>query len=273
MNGMPVRFIADIGSNHNRSLERAIELIDTAKKIGCWAVKFQLFKASLLWRDRETIDGMKKWELPEEWIPQLSRYSRELGLKFIMTPFYLDAVDTIASFVDLIKIGSYEILWLDLIKKAAETQTSIILSTGMATYEEVHTAIETCTNTGNKDIALLHCNSEYPAQLDHCYLQRLEEYSKFFQELKIREAGWSDHTGKASVIYAAIAAGATLVEFHLDTDGQGQEYTIGHCWLPTKMAEVILTVKEGELARFPNFELSKLRAMRTDPKDGKRGIQ
>lgn len=120
-----VRFIAEVSSNHNRDLDRCKLFIEIAKSIVCDGVKFQLFKidhlfASDILAKSEKHRERKKWELPLEFIPELSEYAHKLELQFSCTPFYLEAVDELFPFVDFYKIASYELLWHDLFRKCVE---------------------------------------------------------------------------------------------------------------------------------------------------------
>ena len=108
-----VNFIAEVSSNHNRNLKRCKKFIDIASDIGCYGIKFQLFKIEKLFHSKilkksKKHRDRKKWELPTEFIPILSKYSRKKGLKFGCTPFYLEAVKFLKPYVDFYKIASYE---------------------------------------------------------------------------------------------------------------------------------------------------------------------
>lgn len=268
------KWVADIGSNHNLSVSRCRKLIREAKSIGCWGAKFQLFKPNLY--TNQYLDRRKelaKWELPQSFIPNIAKYCKEVGIKFGCTPFYLDAVDELAPYVDFLKIGSYELLWLELISKAAATGKPLIISTGMSTLEEVWAALKA---TGWRKITpghigLLHCNSTYPAKPEECQLYKMREYKIHFSQI----VGWSDHTRSPGVIHKAIESGAEIIEFHLDLeDGKGWEYQVGHCWKPSEIGEVIKQVRLGEEAySYKNLDLSDLRWQRTDPRDGMRPLR
>jgi len=274
-----VKFIAEVSSNHHRNLERCLEFIDKAVEIGCYGVKFQLFKIEQLFAkeilDRSEIHrSRKQWELPVEFLPVLAERCRQGGIKFGCTPFYLDAVDELLPYVDFFKIASYELLWHELISKCATTKKSLIISTGMANIAEINAAVETVKLAGCDDLILLHCVSGYPVPVDQCNLAAI----KTIRNSTGLSIGWSDHSVSPAVIYRAVHTWkADTIEFHLDLDEQGQEYASGHCWLPDQIAEVISVVRAGYLAD-GNGEKSPLaievsdRNWRADPGDGLRPI-
>ena len=236
-----MKFIAEVGSNHNQNINRIYKFIEIAKKSGCWGIKFQLFKHDKLYSSefKETQELLKKRELPEQFIPLISKKCKELKIKFGCTPFDLEAVEKLKNYVDFFKIGSYEILYLPLIKACASTQKPIIISTGMADISEIVEAVLLCAQQNNKNISLLHCVSKYPTYAWECNLDRIKILQEFFPNFII---GWSDHTTKHAIIMKAQSFGAKIIEFHLDLDGVGEEslknkYT--HCWFPLQMHEMI----------------------------------
>lgn len=270
-----IKFIAEIGSNHCGNLDRIYKLIDTAKDIGADAVKFQLFRAEQLWSDPETQKKMHRWELPEEYIPEISIYCKKIGIEFGCSVFFLGAVNILYPYVDWYKIGSFELLWLDLIKAVAKTGKPVILSTGMGTDEEIDNAIWEVENWNNLcELTLLHCNSSYPATPKDCGLAKIKQLHMRSAYSYSATVGWSDHTRHPGVIYAAIAQGAEVIEFHVDLeDGQGWEYSMGHCWLPSEIKPVINNIRIGEMASQPSEQdLSELRQQRTDM-DGMRPMK
>jgi N-acetylneuraminate synthase len=274
---MTVDFVAEVSSNHNRDLTRALQFIDRAAAIGCQAVKFQLFQIDRLFapeilarspkhRDRQA------WELPLEFLPALSARCRDLGLKFGCTPFYLEAVAELRPWVDFYKIASYELLWEDLLRECAQTGKEVILSTGMATIQEIRQAVATLRRRGCENLTLLHCVSGYPAPPAECNLAAIETMRRRFH----CPVGWSDHSVAPGVIHRAVHRwGASLVEFHLDLEGRGEEYQTGHCWLPEEIKAVIDAVRAGRQAdgdgcKGPRPSERADRDWRADPRDGLR---
>ena len=270
------KFIAEVSSNHSRDLERAMEFIDCASKIGCDAVKFQLFKIDKLFSS-EILENSKKhrdrkkWELPTEFLPQLFERCKEKKIQFSCTPFYLDAVKEIEPYVDFYKIASYELLWDDLLIACALTKKPVIISTGMANIDEIKHAVEVLRKNGCEP-KVLHCTSAYPTPFNEANLSAIDTIR---QAVKC-EMGWSDHTVNSGVIHRAIHKwDAKIIEFHLDLDGKGEEFEPGHCWLPDKIKEVIKQIREsdvmdGDGVKKPAPSELPDREWRTDPSDGLR---
>ena len=275
-----INFIAEVSSNHHRDLFRSFDFIEAASRAGCSAVKFQLFKIEQLFSP-ETLERSEKhrkrkeWELPLAFVPKLAQRCQEVGIEFSCTPFYLDAVAELEPFVDFYKIASYELLWDDLLAACARTGKPIVLSTGMATLAEVHHAVAVLKDNGCQAPTLLHCTSAYPTPYNEANLSAIDT----LRQATGCEIGWSDHTVEPAVIYRAIHRwGAKVIEFHLDLDGEGEEFSAGHCWLPKQIGAVISEVNkglgadgDGIKAPVPS-ELSD-RLWRADPVDGLRPMQ
>lgn len=284
-----VKFIAEVSSNHNQDIDRCFAFIDKAAEIGCDAVKFQLFKIEELFAPEilsksEEIQRRKGWELPVSFLPELSKRSKEKNIKFGCTPFYMDAVHELYEFVDFYKIASYELLWNDLLTACAKTGKPVILSTGMATLDEVKSAVDILIKAGCKNLTILHCVSGYPTPTNECNLAAIQTLrstlcSRLPAPSSKLQLGWSDHTVIPGVIYRAIHCwGVEMIEFHLDLDGTGEEYKTGHCWLPEQIKTVIETVRSGfhadgtgEKTPTPS-ELSD-RDWRADPVNGLRPMK
>ena len=272
-------FIAEVSSNHSRELERCIEFIDYASEIGCDAVKFQLFRIDKLFAvgalpDKE-VARRKNWELPIDFIPKLALHCREVGIEFSCTPFYLDAVAELEPYVDFYKIASYELLWDDLLVECAKTGKPVILSTGMASMEEIQHAVKVLRNNGCASPTLLHCISAYPTPYIETNLAAIET----IRQATECEVGWSDHTVEPAVIQRAIHHwSAKVIEFHLDLDGKGEEYNAGHCWLPEQIGAVIKDVNKSFIAdgngvKKPTSSELPDRLWRADPSDGLRPLK
>lgn len=276
---MPL-FIAEVSSNHHRDLQRCFAFIDKAAEIGCGAVKFQLFRIDELFapevlavsaqhRDR------RQWELPEDFIPELAARCRDRAIQFSCTPFYLDAVRVLEPHVDFYKIASYELMWDALLSACAATGKPVVLSTGMATLDEVKHAVEVLRAAGCRDLTLLHCVSGYPTPAEQCNLAALQTLRDVCQ----CPVGWSDHSVQPAVIQRAIHRwDARMIEFHLDLDGQGEEFNAGHCWLPEPMARVIADVTvalgtDGKGIKAPVPVELPDRDWRADPGDGLRPLK
>lgn len=273
-------FISEVSSNHSQSIDRALEFIDQSAAIGCDAVKFQLFKTEMLFSKEvfesnpETIKR-KQWELPIDFLPVLSQRCKEKGIQFSCTPFYIDAVDELDEYVDFYKVASYELLWDDLIVACVKTGKPLILSTGMATMDEIRHAVEITNMNGCQNLTLLHCTSAYPTPYEEANLAAIETLRNEFG----CKVGWSDHTVNSGVINRAINRwGAEVVEFHMDLEGAGEEFESGHCWLPKNIGHVIKQVRHGLIAdgegvKKPSASELPDRSWRTDPSDGLRPMK
>jgi N-acetylneuraminate synthase len=216
-----------------------------------------------------------EWELPLEHLKPLAERCWARSIQFSCTPFYLEAVAELAPFVDFYKVASYELLVGDLLKACAKTGKPVILSTGMATMDEILAAGETLKNSGALDITLLHCVSAYPTPVVEANLSAIAA----IRNATGLKTGWSDHTRAPAVIERAVHHwGASAVEFHLDLDGKGAEYAAGHCWLPEEIAPVIARIRQSFQADGVGFkgpqpsELSD-RDWRADPADGMRPLK
>ncbi len=274
---MSTKFIAEVSSNHNHDLDRCLEFIDVSAEIGCDAVKFQLFKLKKLFApeiiaQNKDIQKREEWELPLDFLPALSKRCKEKNILFSCTPFYLDAVRELLPYVDFYKISSYDLLRDDLLTACAQTKKPVVISTGMATLDEVSHAMSLLNDRGCQNVTLLHCVSNYPTEPKDCNLAAIETLRTEFDTL----VGWSDHTVSPSVIYRAVHKwNADMVEFHLDLDGKGEEYKSGHCWLPEQMKETIKYVRtgfeaDGDGEKAPSKTELHEREWRADPEDGLR---
>ncbi|CAM2007612.1 N-acetylneuraminate synthase family protein [Acanthopleuribacter pedis] len=274
------RFIAEVSSNHNQDLDRCRAFIDCAADLGCYAVKFQLFRIEQLFSPEvlarsEAHRRRKAWELPAAFIPELAVRCRLKGIQFCCTPFDLHAVEILKPHVDLYKIASYELLWDALLRACGGSGKPVVLSTGMADMTEVGHAVSVLRQTDCKDWSLLHCSSAYPAPPEHCNLAAIETMRKAF----VCNVGWSDHSHHPGVVIRAVHRWqAHLVEFHLDLDREGAEYQTGHCWLPEEIRPVIQAATLGAAAdgdgiKQPNPAEQPDRNWRADPSDGLRPLK
>jgi sialic acid synthase SpsE len=283
---MSTQFVAEVSSNHNRDLDRCLKFIDAAAEIGCDAIKFQLFKIEELFSpdvlERSAEHRKRKeWELPVEFLPKLHKRCSMAGIKFACTPFYLRAVEELRPYVSFYKVASYEILWKDLLVACAETGKPVVLSTGMATMDEIETAADALMEAGCNELTLLHCVSSYPTPVAECNLAAIETLRRRFGVPNSKSNinfGWSDHSVNPGVIYRAVHRWeSSMIEFHLDLDGAGKEFETGHCWLPEMIETVINAVKagfhsDGNGGKMPAPSELMDREWRADPSDGLRPL-
>jgi N-acetylneuraminate synthase len=282
----PVRFVAEVSSNHHRDLQRCLAFVDCAAEIGCDAVKFQLFRVRQLFApeilERSAAHRAREaWELPIAFLAPIAERARARGLTLACTPFDLAAVEALGPHVDFYKVSSYELLWTPLLEACARSGKPVVLSTGMATRSEVAAALDALCGAGARDVTLLHCVSGYPTppgEANLAAIGTLRALGHDRPDLVLR-VGWSDHSVAPGVIHRAIHAhAASMIEFHLDLDGQGSEFEAGHCWLPDAMAAVIADTRlasrcdgSGEKAPAPCERAD--RDWRADPFDGLRPLR
>ena len=223
--------VAEMSANHNHKLENALAIIKAAKEAGADAVKLQTYTAGTLTLDCDNKyfqikqgtlwDGMTLYKLyqqaytPWEWHKEMFDYARSLGLVAFSTPFDKTAVDFLEELNNPIyKIASFEITDVPLIEYAASKHKPMIISTGIATEEEITDAVEACRRAGNDDITLLKCTSEYPARIEDANLLTMPDMARRWGV----KVGLSDHTTGDTCPCAAVALGAVAVEKHFTTD-------------------------------------------------------
>ncbi len=228
--GHPCFVIAEAGVNHNGDIHLAKKLIDVASDAGADAVKFQTFKADQLVSPTapkadyqiQTEDGgesqlemLQRLELSPGAHRELQAYCREKGLIFLSSPFDEESVDLLAGMdVPAYKIGSGEITNWPLLEHIAKKGKPVILSTGMSYLSEVDEAVRLLRGTGNQQIVLLHCVSNYPAEPGDVNLKAMATMARAFQV----PIGYSDHTSGIVVALAAVALGACVIEKHFTLD-------------------------------------------------------
>lgn len=232
-----VYVIAEIGVNHNGSLDLAHKLIDAAD--GADAVKFQTFTADRLEPPGERRDMLSRLELDREWYPELKDHAERNGLEFISTPFDVESLRFLVSLgVGTIKISSGHLRDRDLLHAASETACEIILSTGMSAIVDVKEALGIVP-----DAVLLHCTSSYPCQVEDVNLRAIVALAGLH-----RRVGFSDHTLSTALPAVAVALGATVIEKHmtLDRNMDGPDHKAS--LEPKEFAAMVVNVREAELA-------------------------
>lgn len=227
-----VTIIAEAGVNHNGHIELAKKLVDAAVAAGADYVKFQTFRAEKIasrfaskanYQQHATgnSDGqlqmLKRLELSEADHEELLAYCNKMQILFLSTPFDLDSIDLLKSIgITIGKIPSGEITNLPYLQKMASTFRRLILSTGMATMQEIGDALDVIAETGfvRNNVTILHCTTEYPTPFEDVNLNAMATISAAFGV----PVGYSDHTTGIEVPIAAVALGATIIEKHFTLD-------------------------------------------------------
>lgn len=226
-NSHQVYIIAEIGVNHNGSLDLAFQSIKEAKKCGADAVKFQTFKAEKLvvsnaqkanYQNRNTdaqesqLDMLKKLELNYKDFVLIKEYCHEMQIDFLSTPFDEESAEFLNSLnIDAFKVSSGDMNNIPFLQQLDQYQRPIILSTGMADLEEVRYSVQSIKNS---PLVLLHCTSDYPAPIEEVNLRVIHTLQQEFRTI----VGYSDHTKGIEVSIAAVAMGASIIEKHFTLD-------------------------------------------------------
>lgn len=261
-----VLFIAEAGVNHNGDINLAKKLIDIAAETGVDIVKFQTFKAENLvtttaqmadYQIQNTkkvesqFEMLKRLELKDEDFVELQRYSKEKGLRFLSTGFDLESLSFLKTLnMGLWKIPSGEITNLPYLEFIGKCNEPVVVSTGMANFQEVEDAINVLIKSGtNKNkISVLHCNTDYPTKFEDVHLNAMITIR---DKLNV-EIGYSDHTAGAEVSIAAVALGATIIEKHFTLDkglpGPDHEASLN----PDELKSLVTQIRniEKSLGRF-----------------------
>ncbi|HSI10801.1 MAG TPA: pseudaminic acid synthase [Chthoniobacter sp.] len=224
----PVYIIAELSANHGQNFDEAMRLVDAAHAAGADAVKLQTYTADTLtlacdrpefligkgtiWEGRTLHDLYQEAYTPWEWQPKLKERAEQLGLQCFSSPFDPTAVEFLEKMhVPAYKIASFELVDLPLIERCAATGKPLIMSTGMATREEIGEALAVARRAGAASIALLKCTSGYPAPAEEMNLSTIPDMAREFDV----PVGLSDHTLDVAVPIAAVALGACIIEKHL----------------------------------------------------------
>lgn len=262
--------VAELSANHNGDFELAKKTIHAAKEAGVDAIKLQTYTAdtltlncdspdfhikSGLWKGYAYYDLYKEAYTPWEWHKPLYEYAQSLGLVCFSTPFDFSAVDFLESIGNPIyKIASFEINDVNLIRYAASKHKPMILSTGIASLEDIQMAIAACHEVGNDDITLLKCTSAYPAPVDAANLVTIPDLASRFGV----KVGLSDHSMTNTIAIAAVALGAEVVEKHLILDRGMGGADSGFSMQPVEFADMVNAIRDVEKAMgHVHYELSE----------------
>ncbi len=253
-----VFIIAELSANHNGNKQVAIDTIRAAKRAGADAIKLQTYTADTItldsdkddfiikgtiWEGRKLYDLYQEAYTPWEWHKELFDVAKEEGLVCFSSPFDKTAVDLLEELDNPIyKIASFEITDIPLIEYIASKGKPIIMSTGIAEYEDIKLAIETCRKSGNNDITLLKCTSSYPAPIEEANLVMMQRFAKDFGV----KVGLSDHTLGITVPIVATVLGAKVIEKHFILDrsigGPDASFSLDE----KEFAEMVTAVRQAE---------------------------
>ncbi|MBW5377319.1 N-acetylneuraminate synthase family protein [Brachyspira pilosicoli] len=272
--------IAESGSNHEGSIDDAVQLIREASKAGANAVKFQSFTSKTLFAHKEytkilkipenALDNVDDIVLKKEWYETLYKEANKNKIILMSTPFSVEAVDDMDKYVPIYKIASCDIDNIPLLRKVASTKKPVILSTGLATNKDIKNALNILKNN---EVALLHCSVEYPTPLENARLNRIVVMNKLFKKNII---GYSDHTIGIDAPIIAYTLGAKIIEKHftITPEKKSGDHIIS---LDTNsMKEMILKLKDTNKMLGGNDALKNEKKMSKQEKKelvyAKRGI-
>ncbi|MBU3154823.1 N-acetylneuraminate synthase [Clostridium estertheticum] len=272
--------IAEAGVNHNGDIEIAKQLVDKAVISGVDAIKFQTFKTeklvtgyadmadyqkSNIGHTSSQFTMLKQLELSQESFIKIQEYCKYKGIMFLSTPFDFESADFLESIGMLaFKISSGDLTNIPLLEHIAKFNKPIILSSGMANLSEIEEALNAIYCLGNKEVAVLHCTSNYPAKLQSVNLNAMNTIKNAFKVV----GGYSDHTKGITVPIAATAIGANIIEKHftLDKNMQGPDHKAS--LNPTELKDMVQSIRDVEMAlgngikRYNPSEVDTIKAAR-----------
>ncbi|GAA4029724.1 pseudaminic acid synthase [Flavobacterium cheonhonense] len=272
-----VFIIAELSANHNGSLAVALETVRAAKRAGADCIKLQTYTADTitidskkedflikgtLWEGRNLYDLYQEAFTPWEWHQAIFEEAERNGLVCFSSPFDKTAVDFLESLqAPAYKIASFEITDIPLIEYTASKGKPIIISTGIATMEDIEMALAACRRVGNNDIALLKCTSSYPAPIDEANMVMVKDFEERFGVI----AGLSDHTMGATVPVVATCFGAKIIEKHFILDrtigGPDASFSMNE----QEFTDMVKSVREAEKAMgVVDYELTEKQAKGKD---------
>lgn len=256
---MSCLIVAEMSANHGFKIEIAKKTIKAAKECGADAIKIQTYtpdtitidcdnkyfqiNQDTIW-DGETLYNLyKKAYTPWEWHEELFNYAREIGIEIFSSPFDFTAIDLLEKLnTPIYKIASFEITDIPLIEYAASKGKPMIISTGIATIEEIEDAVEICKKAGNNDITLLKCTSQYPAKIEDANLKTMIDMRDRFNV----KVGLSDHTIGNIVPITAVSLGAKVVEKHFIIDKEIGGPDASFSMLPNEFEDMVNQIRKVE---------------------------
>lgn len=257
----PTYFIAEIGANFDGSIEKAKQLIDAAKAAGADCAKFQTFSTPRIVSEggfshmqlkgvhgswgRTVSEVFKDAEFPIAWHKEIASYCKSIGIDFSTSPYFKEAVDLCVELdVPFIKIGSGDITWHEMLEYIASKGKPVMLATGDATMAEIDEAVRVIEKTGNKNLVLMQCITNYPSKIDSANVNVLKTYQNAFDVL----TGYSDHSPGHVVALASTVIGGRVIEKHftLDKTATGPDHP--HSMEPHDFKFMVDSIREVERA-------------------------
>lgn len=259
--GAPVFVVAELSGNHNQRFETAEALVRAAHAAGANAVKLQTYTPDTLtiacdrpefrigqgtlWAGKNLHKLYAEATTPWDWHAPLAQLCASLGMECFSTPFDRTAVDFLEQHrAPAHKIASFELIDLELVEYAARTMKPIIMSTGMASLQEIDEAVAVVRSTGNQQLCLLVCSSAYPSPPEAIRLGRMARLAERYQV----PVGLSDHTHGTAVPVAAVALGAVMIEKHFCLSRQDPGPDSAFSLEPAEFADMVRAVRVAELA-------------------------
>tara|TARA_B110000027_G_C16122557_1_gene304310 strand:- start:20222 stop:21289 length:1068 start_codon:yes stop_codon:yes gene_type:complete len=274
-------FIADIGANHNGSLDKALKLINLAKEAGADAAKFQNFEANKIVskvgfeKMKGKLSHQSNWtksvyevyedaSISKDWTKILKEECIKVGLDYFTSAYDFESVDLVDPYVDLYKIGSGDISWLEIIDYILDKNKPVLIATGASTNEDVQRVMSLAMKKTN-DLVLMQCNTNYTGSIEnykYCNLNVLKKFSLDYPNIIL---GLSDHTAGHATTLGAIALGARVIEKHFTDDNNqiGPDHGFAmnpQSWkdMVDRSYELLVSLGDGEKRVEPNEEQSKL---------------
>ncbi|WP_068689900.1 N-acetylneuraminate synthase family protein [Culturomica massiliensis] len=259
--GLPTYIIAEIGGNFDGSIDKAKRLIDAAKESGADCAKFQTFTAPTIVSEggfsrmqlkgvhgswgRTVSEVFKDVEFPMEWHQEIADYCKQVGIDFSTSPYFKEAVDLCVELdVPFIKIGSGDITWLEMLDYIARTGKPLMLATGDATLSEIDEAVRTIEATGNRNLILMQCITNYPSKIESANVNVLKTYQSAFDVL----TGYSDHAPGPVVALASVVLGGCVIEKHFTLNKKDKGPDHPHSMEPQDFRQMVDYVREVERA-------------------------
>ena len=269
--GEPTFIIAEMSGNHNHEYSRAQKIIDAAAESGADAIKLQTYTPDTMTIDcsksffqvktdnhwsGKTLYDLYKWAYtPWEWQEKLKKYTESKGLIFFSTPFDETAVDFLEKLnVLFYKVASFEVPDIPLLEKIGKTKKPVVISRGLASFDEIKLAVKTLKKAGAPSVAVLHCISAYPATAEQMNLATISDLAK---RLKVT-TGLSDHSLGVTTSIAGVALGARIIEKHLtlkrSEGGPDSQFSLE----PAEFKDLVYNIRQAEKAiGKPTYSLDK----------------